>query len=142
MLLRLAPLVSFALAMPTLAAQQAADQRVIPYEKHVLDNGLEVVLHEDHSDPVVGVFVYYHVGSSREEPGKSGFAHLFEHMLFQGSEHVGDDQHFKLIQEAGGTLNGTTNVRTAPTTSRRCPRTSSSWRCGSSRTAWVSCCPR
>jgi zinc protease len=80
----------------------------IPYEKHVLSNGLEVVIHEDHSDPVVAVYVQYHVGSAREEPGRSGFAHLFEHMLFQGSEHVGDDQHFKLVQEAGGTLNGST----------------------------------
>jgi zinc protease len=80
----------------------------IPYEKHVLGNGLEVVIHEDHSDPVVAVYVQYHVGSAREEPGRSGFAHLFEHMLFQGSAHVGDDQHFKLVQEAGGTLNGST----------------------------------
>ena len=89
------------------ASQERAE--LIPYQKHVLSNGLEVVLHEDHSEPVVAVYLYYHVGSSREVPGKSGFAHLFEHMLFQGSEHVGDDQHFKLIQEAGGTLNGTTN---------------------------------
>ena len=80
----------------------------IPYEKHTLSNGLEVVIHEDHSDPVVAVYVQYHVGSAREVPGRSGFAHLFEHMLFQGSEHVGDDQHFKLVQEAGGTLNGST----------------------------------
>jgi zinc protease len=80
----------------------------IPYQKHVLDNGLEVVLHEDRSDPVVAVYVQYHVGSAREEAGRSGFAHLFEHMLFQGSQHVGDDMHFKLVQEAGGTLNGST----------------------------------
>lgn len=82
----------------------------IPYQKFVLDNGLELIVHEDHSDPLVAVYVYYHVGSAREELGRSGFAHLFEHMLFQGSEHVGDDQHFKLVQEAGGTLNGTTNT--------------------------------
>ena len=81
----------------------------IPYTKHVLANGLEVVLHEDHTEPVVAVYVYYHVGSSREEPGRSGFAHLFEHMLFQGSEHVDDNGHFRLVQEAGGALNGTTN---------------------------------
>ncbi len=85
------------------------DQELVPYRKHVLRNGLELVLHEDHSDPVVAVTVYYHVGSAREEPGRSGFAHLFEHMLFQGSEHVADNGHFKLIQEAGGALNGTTN---------------------------------
>ena len=82
---------------------------LIPFAKHVLANGLELVLHEDHSEPVVAVYVYYHVGSSREERGRSGFAHLFEHMLFQGSEHVADNDHFRLIQEAGGALNGTTN---------------------------------
>jgi len=82
----------------------------IPFQKFTLDNGLQVVIHEDHSDPVVAVYVSYHVGSAREELGRSGFAHLFEHMLFQGSQHVGDDQHFKLISEAGGTLNGTTNL--------------------------------
>lgn len=83
--------------------------QILPYEKYVLENGLEVVLHEDRSDPVVSVYVYYHVGSSREDEGLSGFAHLFEHMLFQGSANVMDNDHFKLIQEAGGTLNGTTN---------------------------------
>jgi len=82
----------------------------IPHEKHVLDNGLQVILHEDHSDPLVAVYVYYHVGSGREEPGRSGFAHLFEHVMFQGSENVGDEQHFKLVQEAGGTLNGSTTA--------------------------------
>lgn len=82
---------------------------VIPYSKYVLDNGLTVILHEDDSDPLVHVDVTYHVGSSREELGKSGFAHFFEHMMFQGSEHVADEQHFKLVTEAGGKINGTTN---------------------------------
>ncbi|MEJ7625969.1 MAG: pitrilysin family protein [Ferruginibacter sp.] len=82
----------------------------IPFEKYVLPNGLTVVVHEDHSDPVVHVDVTYHVGSAREEIGKSGFAHFFEHMMFQGSDNVGDEQHFKLITESGGTLNGSTNV--------------------------------
>ncbi|HVK96352.1 MAG TPA: pitrilysin family protein [Flavisolibacter sp.] len=82
---------------------------VIPYEKYVLPNGLTVIVHEDHSDPVVHVDVTYHVGSAREEIGKSGFAHFFEHMMFQGSDNVGDEQHFKIVTEAGGTLNGTTN---------------------------------
>jgi zinc protease len=82
---------------------------VIPYEKYVLPNGLTVVVHEDHSDPIVHVDVTYHVGSAREEVGKSGFAHFFEHMMFQGSDHVGDDEHFKIVSEAGGTLNGSTN---------------------------------
>jgi len=82
----------------------------IPYSKYQLDNGLTVVLHEDRSDPMVHVDVTYHVGSAREEVGKSGFAHFFEHMMFQGSENVGDEQHFKIISASGGTLNGTTNT--------------------------------
>lgn len=82
----------------------------IAYKKYLLDNGLTVILHEDRSDPLVHVDVTYHVGSSREEVGKSGFAHFFEHMMFQGSEHVADEEHFKIISEAGGTLNGTTNT--------------------------------
>ena len=82
---------------------------MIPYSKYQLDNGLTVILSPDHSDPLVHVDVTYHVGSAREEVGKSGFAHFFEHMMFQGSENVGDQQHFKIITEAGGTLNGTTN---------------------------------
>jgi zinc protease len=82
---------------------------VIPYQKFVLSNGLTLIIHEDHSDPVVHVDVTYHVGSAREEIGKSGFAHFFEHMMFQGSDNVGDEQHFKIVTEAGGTLNGSTN---------------------------------
>jgi zinc protease len=82
---------------------------VIPYEKYVLPNGLTLIIHEDHSDPVVHIDVTYHVGSAREEIGKSGFAHFFEHMMFQGSDNVADEQHFKIVTESGGTLNGTTN---------------------------------
>jgi zinc protease len=85
------------------------DELVIPYEKYVLSNGLTLVIHEDHSDPVAHVDVTYHVGSAREEIGKSGFAHFFEHMMFQGSDNVGDEQHFKIVTESGGTLNGSTN---------------------------------
>ncbi|MBJ38371.1 MAG: peptidase M16 [Gammaproteobacteria bacterium] len=82
----------------------------LPLRKFTLDNGLTVVLHEDRSDPLVHVDVTYHVGSGREEAGKSGFAHFFEHMMFQGSENVADEQHFKIVNESGGTLNGTTNT--------------------------------
>ncbi|MDU0372158.1 pitrilysin family protein [Hymenobacter endophyticus] len=82
---------------------------VIPYEKYVLPNGLTVIVAEDHSDPLVHVDVTYHVGSAREQIGKSGFAHFFEHMMFQGSDHVADEQHFKTVSAAGGTLNGSTN---------------------------------
>ena len=81
----------------------------IPYKKYILDNGLTIVLHKDKSDPLVHVDVTYHVGSGREDVGKSGFAHFFEHMMFQGSENVADEQHFSLITESGGTLNGSTN---------------------------------
>ena len=84
-------------------------QVMIPYEKYVLPNGLTLIVSEDHSDPLVHVDVTYHVGSAREQIGKSGFAHFFEHMMFQGSDHVGDGQHIKLVTAAGGTNNGTTN---------------------------------
>ncbi|MEP7163436.1 MAG: pitrilysin family protein [Ferruginibacter sp.] len=86
------------------------DELIIPYEKYVLSNGLTLVVHEDHSDPIVHIDVTYHVGSAREEIGKSGFAHFFEHMMFQGSDNVGDEQHFKIVSGAGGTLNGSTNL--------------------------------
>jgi zinc protease len=89
--------------------EKRGSEIVIPYEKYVLSNGLTLIIHEDHSDPVVHVDVTYHVGSAREEIGKSGFAHFFEHMMFQGSDNVGDEQHFKIVTEAGGTLNGSTN---------------------------------
>ena len=82
---------------------------VIPYSKYVLPNGLTLLVTEDHSDPLVHVDVTYHVGSAREQIGKSGFAHFFEHMMFQGSDHVADEEHFKLVTAAGGTLNGSTN---------------------------------
>ncbi|MGI4870586.1 MAG: M16 family metallopeptidase [Janthinobacterium lividum] len=87
---------------------QKPGELVIPYSKYVLPNGLTVVVAEDHSDPLVHVDVTYHVGSAREQIGKSGFAHFFEHMMFQGSDHVGDQQHFKLVTAAGGSLNGST----------------------------------
>ena len=80
----------------------------IPIDTHTLDNGLRVVLSEDHRAPIVAVNLWYHVGSANERVGRTGFAHLFEHMLFQGSEHVGANEHFELIQRAGGTLNGST----------------------------------
>lgn len=91
------------------ASSRSEEALSISYEKYILANGLEVILHEDHSDPIVAVAIQYHVGSNREVPGKTGFAHLFEHMMFQESENVGQDQFFKLIQGAGGTLNGGTS---------------------------------
>ncbi len=78
------------------------------FEEHTLDNGLRVILQPDASAPLVSVHVMYHVGSKNERPGGTGFAHLFEHLLFQGSENVPREGHFKYVQDAGGTLNGTT----------------------------------
>ncbi len=80
----------------------------IPVESYTLPNGLLVVLSEDHTAPIVAVNLWYHVGSANERPGRTGFAHLFEHMLFQGSANVGANEHFEFVQRAGGTLNGST----------------------------------
>jgi zinc protease len=80
----------------------------IPIDTFRLPNGLFVTLSEDHTAPIVAVNLWYHVGSANERRGRTGFAHLFEHMLFQGSEDVGSNEHFELIQRAGGTLNGST----------------------------------
>ena len=81
----------------------------ISFEKITLSNGLEVILHEDHSIPLVAVNVWYHVGSKDEEPGRTGFAHLFEHLMFEGSLHH-NRSHFEPLQQAGATLNGSTNT--------------------------------
>ena len=81
----------------------------IPYKKFVLENGLRLLVHEDHKAPIVAVNIWYHVGSKNEKPGKSGFAHLFEHLMFNGSENYNKD-YFKLMESIGATdLNGTTN---------------------------------
>ncbi len=81
----------------------------IPYQKFVLDNGLTLIVHEDHKVPIVAVNVWYHVGSKNENPGRSGFAHLFEHLMFNGSEHF-DKDYFEALERVGATdLNGTTS---------------------------------
>ena len=81
----------------------------IPYQKFVLDNGLVLIVHEDHKAPIAAVNVWYHVGSKNEKSGKSGFAHLFEHLMFNGSENY-DDDYFQVMESIGATdLNGTTN---------------------------------
>ncbi len=77
-------------------------------ERHTLGNGLKVVLHRDNRLPLVSINLWYHVGSKNEAPGRTGFAHLFEHLLFQGSENVGTNDHFKYVQQAGGVANGST----------------------------------
>ena len=80
----------------------------IPYEKYKLDNGLELIVHEDDSDPIVAVAIIFNVGSNREKPGRTGFAHFFEHMLFQASENVGKGEFFKAVEDLGGEFNGGT----------------------------------
>src|SRR5688572_26673305 len=80
----------------------------IPHERYKLDNGLRVILARDPDVPVVAVNLWYSVGSRNERPGRTGFAHLFEHMMFQGSANVPETAHFALIEKAGGSLNGST----------------------------------
>jgi zinc protease len=105
------PTLGCALGMLALTAGGVDAQTLkVPTETFTLPNGLRVVVHEDHAVPLVAVNLWYHVGSGREVKGRSGFAHLFEHMLFQGSEHVGDDKHFAIVQDAGGSANGSTNA--------------------------------
>src|SRR6186997_3258861 len=81
----------------------------IPFAKRTLDNGLDVIVHEDHQLPMVAVNLWYHVGSKNERPGRTGFAHLFEHLMFEGSQHH-DHGFFEPLQRAGGTLNGSTST--------------------------------
>src|SRR3974390_679307 len=93
-----------------LGAAPAGPPRIpeLKFEKYPLPNGLEAILHEDHSTPIVGVNVWFHVGSKNERPGRTGFAHLLAHMMFQGSTHYEND-YFGPLQKAGARLNGSTN---------------------------------
>ena len=81
----------------------------LPYTKHTLGNGLDVLVHEDHHVPIIAVNIWYHVGSKNERPGRTGFAHLFEHLMFEGSEHH-NKGYFPPLQQAGALLNGSTNA--------------------------------
>lgn len=104
----LATFLAVAVALPAPAAAQSVS---LPVTKYKLDNGLEVILHEDHRTPVVAINVWYHVGSKDEAEHRNGFAHLFEHVMFQGSRHVPEDTFFKFLERAGATeRNGTTNT--------------------------------
>src|SRR5215210_1069271 len=95
------------LAAPLLPAQTAAPLQ-LPYTQFTLPNGLHVILHEDHSTPVVTVNVWYHVGSAREKPGRTGFAHLFEHLMFMGSGHAKYGVFDESLEAAGGSNNAST----------------------------------
>ena len=104
----LAPLFVCALGVLSVQAQVARKVNV-DYKETTLKNGLRVVTVEDHSAPVVALSVTYNVGSRNERKGRTGFAHLFEHMMFKGSENIGSGEHFVLVFNNGGTMNGTTN---------------------------------
>jgi zinc protease len=99
----------FVLLCATAGYAQQDTRLVVPYERFVLPNGLNVILHEDHTTPTVSVNVYYHVGSGREKPGRTGFAHLFEHIMFEGSGHVPEGAFDNWLEAAGGNNNGSTN---------------------------------
>ena len=107
---------TFLLSIPTLPvgvsgskpSTREKEKFSLPYEKFTLENGLEVILHEDHSDPIIAVATVMHVGSNREKPGKTGFAHFFEHMSFNDSENTPQGANRKLIPEWGGERNGGT----------------------------------
>jgi zinc protease len=101
--------VAAATGTPATARQQTATTLSVPYTSFTLPNGLTVILHEDHSVPKVAVNVWYHVGSARERPGRTGFAHLFEHLMFEGSGHVKEGEFDMLLESVGGTNNGSTS---------------------------------
>src|ERR1700754_950048 len=100
---------TLSLTLCTMAAINAGAQtREIKFTEFDLPNGLHVILHEDHSTPIVAVSVMYHVGSKNEDPQRTGFAHFFEHLLFEGSENMKRGEYMKLVQAAGGQLNANT----------------------------------
>src|SRR5580692_11707784 len=113
--MRFIPAVSFALVVSLMQAQQPQPAQPaqpkapqIPIQQFKLDNGLRIVMSEDHSAPTYAISVTYNVGSHNEKLGRTGFAHLFEHMMFQGSGHVGKGEHMILVENNGGSMNGTT----------------------------------
>ena len=106
-------------------AQSPGPRLTVPYQEFTLSNGLHVILHRDTSVPVVAVNVWYHVGSGSEKPGRTGFAHLFEHLMFEGSKHVPEGAFDTWLEAAGANNNGSTRS-TAPTTTSTGRRTRSS----------------
>src|ERR1700704_3368039 len=99
----------FLILLFLLLAMQTGSAQSISFKQYTLKNGLRVILSEDHSAPTYSVAVTYNAGSRDERKGKTGFAHLFEHMMFQGSENVGKGEHMIIVETNGGDLNGTTN---------------------------------
>ena len=116
-------------------ANAAPPKLELAYTQFTLPNGLTVILHEDHSVPVISTNMWYHVGSARERTGRTGFAHLFEHLMFMGSAHVKPGEFDDLLERTGGTNNGSTE-KTRPTTGSTFRQTRSISRCSSNPTAW------
>ncbi len=106
-MLKFLTIITYIMLIPT--GELSTQTAKIDFEEFDLSNGLHVILHKDNTNPIVSVDIWYHVGAKDEDPGRTGFAHLFEHMMFQGSGNVKKTEHFNYIQNAGGTLNGTTN---------------------------------
>ena len=100
-------LIGLTLLMSGLSTTQA--QQKIKYVEYDLPNGLHVILHEDHSTPIVAVSVMYHVGSKNEDPSRTGFAHFFEHLMFEGSENIPRGEYSNYVEKAGGALNANTS---------------------------------
>lgn len=96
------------LAFLLMGATAMNSQPTVPITQYNLSNGLHVILQQDRNVPVAAVMMMYHVGSKNEKPGRTGFAHLFEHIMFKGSEHIADGEHFKILQEIGANINGST----------------------------------
>ena len=107
--LGLLPLIAAALLASAPAGAQETKKLAVPYVQFTLPNGLDVILHEDHRVPMVAVSAWYHVGSAREKPGRTGFAHLFEHIMFEGSGHVAEGNFDNWLEAAGGDNNGSTD---------------------------------
>lgn len=107
--MQITKLFSLAFALILIGSMANAQDKKIEFVEYDLDNGLHVILHEDHSTPIVTVSVMYHVGSKNENPDKTGFAHFFEHLLFEGSENIGRGEFFKYIEGAGGSNNANTS---------------------------------
>ena len=90
-------------------SSKTAPSSAVKFNQYDLPNGLHVILHEDHSTPIVAVTVLYHVGSKNEDPMRTGFAHFFEHLMFEGSDNIKRGEYMKLIQNAGGQMNANTS---------------------------------
>ena len=113
----------------------------IPYTKRTLGNGLDVIVHEHHQLPMVAVNLWYHVGSKNERPGRTGFAHLFEHLMFEGSEHH-DKGYFRTDSAGRRSAQRIDESRSHELLGSGADRRRSTWRCGWNRIGWAICCRR